>query len=521
MTDLFTPATGAIPVADLPKIWPEAGLRPHRFAGIFRLLIGDERASFDASIREKGLQHKIIIFQDAILDGRNRYLALVDANVVDPAVDWRGYPDLFTEFAGTEQEALERVWMLNEERRHDSAGERAMAAGRYKTFVEQLGVKKSNAELAHEHGVSERLLDSANAVLKSAEPELVKAVDEGRVSVTDAAAAAAFDKINQRIIAEYPDRKSAKKAVKAAKAPDLPPPLSRTDLALFGEAVANLANEAAAKHNGAGASISADKVLKFARDYGLIQESGAFGFTRSMLLALNKLRDFEPAKPKKITPREPDMLGPISPPLGGEWSQKIGGLKGRDSASIAIFHEEDDTFSIAVSYKLATDGSSSPFEGSYPNYRDAIAAGAGRLVAAFKRIASREDSVTTDAVKKSAKAGAAWLEDKLTEWGIDLPDPVEQVVDQLTQIAAAMVDQQLTYQQLVDAQGGAKGHHTKASAEPILKAGRAAEVEWQRIADDIGHPLGTVQGWSFKLGMTGKGTGRSAPRPREAERATA
>ena len=35
-----------------------------------------------------------------------------------------------------------------------------------------------------------------------------------------------------------------------------------------------------------------------------------------------------------------------------------------------------------------------------------------------------------------------------------------------------------------------------------------------RGSDDVGHPLGTVQGWSFKLGLTGKGSGRAAPRPR-------
>lgn len=522
---LGQPPRGAMPESELPLTWPEAGPRPHRFAGIFRMLQGEERHEFDESIRIKGLLNKIVMFEDAILDGRNRYIALVDAGIVDPALDWRGYPDLFTAFDGTAQEALERVWMLNEQRRHDSAGERAMAAARYKKFLEQVAdpakLRKSDAELAAEHGVSERLLNSANAVLKNAEPDLVQAVDEGRVSVTDAAEAARLAKEQQAEIAAAADRKAAKRKVQAAKAPDLPPPLSRTDLALFSEAVCNLAHEAAKKHGGAGASISADKVLKFARDLGLIQQSGEFGFTRPMLLALNKLRDTMPDKPAKAPKREPDLLGPTVPPLGGEWSQQIGGLSGRDTASIAVFHEEDETFSVSVHYSFATTGGGGPFAGSYPDFHAAIAAAAGELLHTLRDIHDREDSVTSDVTRRSAKAGADWLQHKLDEWGIALPDPVSDAVDEVLDIVAGAVGLQLDYDALVAEQGERKGHHTKASAEPILRAGRGADIEWQRIADDIGHPLGTVQGWSFKLGLTGKGTGRSAPRGRKSEQQAA
>lgn len=46
-----------------------------------------------------------------------------------------------------------------------------------------------------------------------------------------------------------------------------------------------------------------------------------------------------------------------------------------------------------------------------------------------------------------------------------------------------------------------RGKHTRTTAEPILRAGVAAGIKRQQIADDIGHPLGTVSGWCAKLGL--------------------
>lgn len=526
MSDLFA---GAVPADELPLIWPKTGLRPHRFAGIFRLLVGDERTELDQSIREKGLLHKVLVYQDAILDGRNRYIALVDAGIVDPAVDWRIYPDLFTEFTGSDLDALNRVWMLNEQRRHDSAGERAMAAARYKKFLEALDIpaklrSKTDRELAAEHGVSERLLNSANAVIGTAEPEIVKAVDEGRVSVTDAAEAARLAREAQVEIAASRDRKTAKRKVQTAKAgssrrsgpgqpPPLPAPLSRTDLATFAELVVNEARRARKAHGGQkGASISADFILNQARALMLIERDEESGFTRPMLLALNKLRDTMPAKPAKKAdkPSDPTLFAPSAPPLGGEWGQSIGGMDEKYTAGFSVFHEEDDTFSVAMSVKFRSRAAQYPFGGEHPNFLEAIAHGAIVVRRHLVQIASDMHDASA-AERNSADAGLTWLDKRLAQWGITLPDPVEQVVDDLTEIVGAMVDQQLSYQQLVDAQGDLKGKHTRDTAKPIILAAETAGIPISTIEKDIGHSRGTIGGWRHKLGLAAVGA-QSEPR---------
>lgn len=311
------------PVADdeLPRTWPETGLRPHRFAGIFRMLTGDDKAQLDRGVQSRGtLLHKIKVYENAILDGRNRYMALVDTGLFEPGANWFDRPDLFEAFDGSAHEALDLVWALNEERRHDEKGERAMAAARRKKFLDELSAtdptiaKKTDAQLSHEHGVSERLLNSANKVIESAAPEVQAAVDSGAMSVTDAAEVADLPQSEQRIIVETVDRKVIKQRVRAATAkprkappaPELPSPLSRTALSGFAEEAVLLALTAAKKHKGPGASISADAILAMAVKHD-IAEGGAkgHGFTRPMLLVLGRLRDTMPSTPVRTeTPEE-------------------------------------------------------------------------------------------------------------------------------------------------------------------------------------------------------------------------
>jgi hypothetical protein len=45
------------------------------------------------------------------------------------------------------------------------------------------------------------------------------------------------------------------------------------------------------------------------------------------------------------------------------------------------------------------------------------------------------------------------------------------------------------------------GRHTKATAEPILRAGVAAGIKRKQIAEDIGTPLGNVSSWCKRLGL--------------------
>lgn len=257
----------------MPMNWPELGPRPHEFAAIFRMLVGEERESLAANVVDKGLQEKVKLFEEKILDGRNRYLVLVEEGVFDPEVEtWRERPELFEEFTGTREDALDYVWSLNAERRHDTPNQRALAAERYANLR-----NVTQAEAAAKFGVSERQVNSAAKVIDKAEPELVQAVEEGRLPLYLAEHVADLDEDDQREIAELPKREAS--AVAKQKLQE-PPPLAQSGpvvkaldashAVMFAQSILRLANEVDA--------IGRDTVRLLARGYKLItaQDDGLF-----------------------------------------------------------------------------------------------------------------------------------------------------------------------------------------------------------------------------------------------------
>lgn len=87
----------------------------HRYANIFPMMGDDEFRSLVEDLREFGLRDKIWLFQGQILDGRNRYMGCLEADIM-PA---------FQEFRGAEEEALQAVLSWNLERRHLSSSQKA------------------------------------------------------------------------------------------------------------------------------------------------------------------------------------------------------------------------------------------------------------------------------------------------------------------------------------------------------------------------------------------------------------
>lgn len=98
----------------------------HPLAEVFPLIDGAEFEELVASIKAHGLREPIVVFEGAILDGRNRYRACEKAGV-EPR---------FEEFTG--DDPLSFVEDINDKRRHyTSEQKRARAAAKLKAEPEE------------------------------------------------------------------------------------------------------------------------------------------------------------------------------------------------------------------------------------------------------------------------------------------------------------------------------------------------------------------------------------------------
>jgi N6-adenosine-specific RNA methylase IME4/ParB-like chromosome segregation protein Spo0J len=182
----------------------------HSLANIFPLVEG---AEFDEpDIREHGLHEPIVVFEDKVLDGRNR-LRACEAAGVEP---------IFTVYQGDDPVAY--VISLNLRRRHLNESQRALVAAKLATLrdgqradlVEGLPIGRASGML----NVGERTVARAREVLEHGAPELVSAVEHGKVSVSAAADVATQDIDAQREIVARGEREILRAAqdIRARKA---------------------------------------------------------------------------------------------------------------------------------------------------------------------------------------------------------------------------------------------------------------------------------------------------------------
>ena len=173
-------------------------LQFHPLADIFPLVEGAEFDELVADIREHGLHEPIVVFEDKILDGRNRYRAC-DAAGVEPT---------FTVYSG--DDPVSYVVSLNLRRRHLSESQRAMVAAKLATLkdgqradlVEGLPIGRASEML----NVGERSVARAREVQEHGAPELIHAVEQGSVSVSAAADVATLSAQEQREIVARGER---------------------------------------------------------------------------------------------------------------------------------------------------------------------------------------------------------------------------------------------------------------------------------------------------------------------------
>jgi ParB-like chromosome segregation protein Spo0J len=120
----------------------------HPLADIFPLMEGDAFAALVADVREHGVRERITLFEDMILDGRNRYRAWQECE--GHTCDWHIFPSYGDTPAKRREDALAFVISANIHRRHLTAEQkRDLIAKLLKNSPE-----KSDRQIAKEIGAS-------------------------------------------------------------------------------------------------------------------------------------------------------------------------------------------------------------------------------------------------------------------------------------------------------------------------------------------------------------------------------
>jgi hypothetical protein len=148
----------------------------------FPLLEGEAFDQLVADVREHGVQEPIVLYQERILDGRNRYRAAQAAGVECPTRHYDG------------DDPIAFVVSANIHRRHLDASQRAMIAARLanmrqgeRTDLPSFEGRLSQEQAADLLNVGVASVERAKTVLDSGDSELIKAVEHGDFSVSGAA----------------------------------------------------------------------------------------------------------------------------------------------------------------------------------------------------------------------------------------------------------------------------------------------------------------------------------------------
>ncbi len=187
----------------------------HPIADLFPLMQGSNFDELTEDIREHGLLEPIWLYEDRVLDGRNRWRACQAAGV-EPA---------FRAYEGDDPVGF--AVSLNLCRRHLSESQRAMTASKIANLKGRRPLKKSpnlgtfsNGDAAKKLNVSKNSVISAKKVRSQGIPELIKKVEEGVVRVSIAADVADLPKEEQKRLIELNEKAilNAAKKIRSDKA---------------------------------------------------------------------------------------------------------------------------------------------------------------------------------------------------------------------------------------------------------------------------------------------------------------
>lgn len=167
----------------------ETKYKPHPAADLFPMMPGDQFEAFLEDIRKNGFQESITLYKNQILDGRNRYRAAVELNMLD---------DLPISEIDDDYQFDPFQWVVsrNLHRRHLNESQRAKIAAKL-AKLKHGGDRKSDEikgqicpsikQAAEMLQVSPSSVKNAKVVEEHGSPELNQAVERGEVAVSKAA----------------------------------------------------------------------------------------------------------------------------------------------------------------------------------------------------------------------------------------------------------------------------------------------------------------------------------------------
>lgn len=201
---------------------------PHEYCLAFPEMPAEQYRILKESIETQGLLHEITLYEGKILDGRHRYRACSEL----------GIEPTFTTYFGSD--ALGLVASENSARRHLTASQIAMAGTKLVAIEaerarkrmeatqakpgEQVGhrLPPSGGSLDHgdaveivskKLGIGENTLRRATNVRKSGVPEVIKAAEDGEITVNEGAKIAQLKPQTQRQVVQLKDQKERQKVI--------------------------------------------------------------------------------------------------------------------------------------------------------------------------------------------------------------------------------------------------------------------------------------------------------------------
>lgn len=459
----------------------------HPLANLFPLIEGQAFADLVADVKANGLLDRIVILDGQILDGRNRYRAAVAAGLIAedyelPSGYW-GVAEFAFSLYRIEDRGDPLTWVMskNLHRRHLDESQRSAVAARLETLThggdrhgQDASLQFTRADISKIVNVSPRSIASSKKVLNEGSPELFNAIETGRVKASVAEKLLSLPREKQIEAVTSLDAKRlptiAKQAMRELTEKRLADKQKALPTRFYGVILADPPWRFEPYSRDTGMDRAADNhypTQDTAEIKGLPISSIAapdcalfLWATGAMICdALQVLRfwgfeyksQFVWVKPSVGTGywnrnRHEVLLvgtrGNIPAPAPGtQWDSVIEAPAGRHSEKPEQFHQLIESY--------------------YPN---------------LPRI-----ELNARAVRPG------W-----DLWGKEAPEPA----------AASAEELRAAYTAALAASNTAKGKYTRSTAEPIIRAAWAAEIPVMDVVEALGHPKGTINTWSHRLGVT-------------------